>query len=465
MLSLLLTPTVASSPSDVKAAFDANGFVTIRQAFNASEAAQLAGWVEEVGALPPSEEKWMHHFERTEQGARLARTENFVSYHPQLGRVLMAGKVPALVGEALGEPVFLYKEKINYKYPGGAGYAAHQDAPAYKQVNLHATALIAIEPATVDNGCLEFAAGRHAEGLIGLTADGVLSKESEAELEFNPCEMAPGDVTIFSSYVPHRSSPNLSGKRRALLYLTYNAQNEGYLRDEYYRHKRANLKSGQLSLIKHFQGVAMDDANGGTNATAAAAGEGSCASGEEHSVVVELREMFATKGGTMYDPVVTQQEHALQSAAIAERAGASDAQVVAALLHDVGHLILDEHMGNEAFLEHDLEHELKGADYLRGRFPDAVTEAVRLHVPAKRYLCRAIDGYWDGLSAASKRSLEVQGGTFSEAEAAAFLAASPHAAAAADLRRWDDLAKSAGVETPPLEHYLGGAVKRVLATA
>ena len=72
---------------------------------------------------------------------------------------------------------------------------------------------------------------------------------------------------------------------------------------------------------------------------------------------------------------------------------------------------------------------------------------------------------WAGLSAASKRSLEVQGGTFSEAEAAAFLAASPHAAAAADLRRWDDLAKASGVETPPLEHYLGGAVKRVLGSA
>ena len=219
------------------------------------------------------------HFERTEQ-ARLARTENFVSYHPQLGRVLMAGKVPARSVRP-GQARLPVQGRSTTSTRAARG-TRRSDAAAYMQFYVHDTALIAIEPATVDNGCLEFAAGRHAEGLIGLTADGVLSKESEAELEFNPCEMAPGDVTIFSSYVPHRSSPNLSGKRRALLYLTYNAQNEGYLRDEYYRHKRANLKSGQLSLIKHFQGVAMDDANGGTNATAAAAGEGSCASGEEH---------------------------------------------------------------------------------------------------------------------------------------------------------------------------------------
>ena len=116
---------------------------------------------------------------------------------------------------------------------------------------------MAVERATVANGCLEFATGRHREGLIGLTEDGILAQVAEASLDFTPCEMEPGDVAVFSSYIPHRSRPNHSGERRALLYLTYNAQREGYLRDEYYRHKRAALKSGQLSLIKHFQGVAL----------------------------------------------------------------------------------------------------------------------------------------------------------------------------------------------------------------
>ena len=170
MLALAVLPLLTIASSKDKAFYDANGYVHIRGVFNVSEAQLLAQWVEEVGGFPPSDDfKWLHHYERTDSGPRLARTENFVSYHPQLGRYLMAGALPELVGSVLGEEVFLYKEKINYKYPGGAGYAAHQDAPAYKQIDSHLTALVAIEPATMENGCLEFAAGRHQEGLIGLT--------------------------------------------------------------------------------------------------------------------------------------------------------------------------------------------------------------------------------------------------------------------------------------------------------
>jgi len=505
-LLVLATSILAAAalPSD-KAFYDANGYVHIRRVFNVSEALLLSQWVQEIGSFPAAEGKWMHHYESTESGPQpgdvsflsekeqvlkqplpvvkkktyqLARTENFVSYHPQLGRRLMAGKLPDLVAEMLGEHVFLYKEKINYKYPGGAGYAAHQDAPAYKQIDNHLTALVAIEPATLANGCLEFAAGRHQEGLIGLTGEGIISSVAEANLEFSACEMQPGDVIIFSSYIPHRSRPNLSPQRRALLYLTYNAQSEGYLRDEYYRHKRATMKAGQLSLIKHFQGVALEANEGLAGSAANASCTAANATGRSSSdaVLTELRAMFETHGATMYDPVVTQQEHALQSAALAEAAGASDALVTAALLHDVGHLLLDEHMGNDGFLQVDRMHELAGADFLRPRFPEEVEGAVRLHVPAKRYLCQACPsywevqstnaqarpGYWEGLSPASKRSLQVQGGVHSDAEAAAFIA-QPFASAAAQLRIFDDLAKKPAVTTPDLEYYLTGAVARVLS--
>ena len=118
-------------------------------------------------------------------------------------------------------------------------------------------------------------------------------------------------------------------------------------------------------------------------------------------------------------------------------------------------------VGNDDFLSDDKQHELLGADYLEKRFPDEVVGAIRLHVPAKRYLCQAVAGYWDALSAASKRSLEVQGGTHTEEEARAFIA-QPYAAEAARLRQWDDLGKRAGVVTPTLESYLGGAVSRTL---
>ena len=468
---LFVSASIATvSPAD-QAFYEANGYVTLRGVFNASESALLASWVEEIAAWPPSDDgKWLHHYERTEHGVQLSRTEGFVSYHPQLGRRLMAGRVPELVAPLLGDEVFLYKEKINYKYPGGAGYNAHQDAPAYKQVNLHATALVAVEPATMTNGCLEFAAGHHTRGLIGLTDEGILSPEAEAALgKWTPCEMDAGDVTVFSSYVPHRSRPNLSGGRRALLYLTYNAQAEGYLRDEYYRHKRQTMKSGQLSLIKHFQGIALEAPSALSSPTTIEAEGEACdanaavgAAAAVNATLHELRLMFATHGASWYDPTVTQQQHALQSASLAERSGtASDELVSAALLHDVGHLLLDEHMDAAEFLKEDKQHELAGADYLAARFPPSVSEPVRLHVPAKRYLCHSKAGYWGALSDNSKRSLEVQGGTFSDDEAAAFIA-QPHAPAAAELRMYDDRAKAADAKTADLEYFLMGAVRRVL---
>jgi len=165
-----------------------------------------------------------------------------------------------------------------------------------------------------------------------------------------------------------------------------------------------------------------------------------------------LIDLFARNGGDAYFAErVTQEEHALQSAALAEAEQASPALIVAALLHDVGHLI---HTGGEDIAERgiDARHEAIGATYLAKHFGPAVVEPVRLHVPAKRYLCAIDKGYWRDLSAASKRSLELQGGIFNPDEAEAF-AAMPQAQDAVRLRRWDDQAKIVGLQTKPVEAY------------
>ncbi|WP_229743687.1 phosphonate degradation HD-domain oxygenase [Aliidongia dinghuensis] len=162
--------------------------------------------------------------------------------------------------------------------------------------------------------------------------------------------------------------------------------------------------------------------------------------------------LFTRHGGDGYfGERVTQAEHALQSAALAEDEGAAPALVVAALLHDVGHLI---HTGGEDIADRgiDARHEAIGATYLARLFGPAVVEPVRLHVPAKRYLCAIDKGYWQDLSPASKQSLELQGGVFSPDEAEAF-ANLPQAQDAVRLRRWDDRAKVMGLETRPIESY------------
>jgi predicted HD phosphohydrolase len=103
-------------------------------------------------------------------------------------------------------------------------------------------------------------------------------------------------------------------------------------------------------------------------------------------------------------------------------------------------------------MEGDDVHQFLPLPFLRGVFPDSVLDPIRLHVDAKRYLCYADTGYWETLSPASKRSLELQGGIFDAAGAQAFLR-QPHAEDAVLLRRFDDLAKTPGAATPPLEHY------------
>ncbi len=163
--------------------------------------------------------------------------------------------------------------------------------------------------------------------------------------------------------------------------------------------------------------------------------------------------LFARKGGRAYDgEPVTQLEHALQSAARAEAAGAAPALVVAALLHDLGHLVHD-HGDTPTLRGIDDRHQYAALPFLRGSFGAEVLEPIRLHVEAKRYLCATRAGYQDALSSDSKRSLVLQGGPHDAAAAVAFVAR-PFAADAVQVRLWDDQAKLPGETTPPLAHYV-----------
>ena len=163
-------------------------------------------------------------------------------------------------------------------------------------------------------------------------------------------------------------------------------------------------------------------------------------------------QIFATAGAQRYGgEAVSQLDHALQCAVWAQGADADDDLVAAALLHDVGHLIYREPEAAMAEAVDDL-HENRGAHLLALWFPREVTEPVRLHVAAKRYLCVEDSTYFDRLSEGSKRSLELQGGAFTEREAASFIA-QPFAEAAVRLRRWDEAAKVPDARTPELESF------------
>jgi phosphonate degradation associated HDIG domain protein len=172
----------------------------------------------------------------------------------------------------------------------------------------------------------------------------------------------------------------------------------------------------------------------------------------------DVEALFRRHGHAQYDgEPVTQLEHALQTAHLAEASGADDTLITACLLHDLGHLLADQ--GATPTLRGiDDTHQYVAIPFLRGLFPDAVLEAIRLHVDAKRYLCQANPAYHARLSEDSRRSLVLQGGVFGADQAAAFLAR-PGAKDAVLLRQWDDLAKQAGLATPPLAHFLERAAR------
>ena len=167
----------------------------------------------------------------------------------------------------------------------------------------------------------------------------------------------------------------------------------------------------------------------------------------------DIERLFEERGGEQYSgEPVTQLQHALQAATLGEAEGASDALVTAALLHDLGHLLHD--LGETPSMRGvDDAHQYRALPFLRGLLDDEVLDAIKLHVDAKRYLCATHSGYHHDLSADSKRSLLLQGGIFSAAEAAAFIVQAG-AKDAVRLRLWDDLAKDGDKLTPPLGHFM-----------
>ncbi|MCU0889348.1 MAG: HD domain-containing protein [Rubritepida sp.] len=177
-------------------------------------------------------------------------------------------------------------------------------------------------------------------------------------------------------------------------------------------------------------------------------------------ILAEIRHLLEQKASGRYGlTLVNQQQHALQAASLAERDGLGDAMVVAALLHDIGHMVHDlgENPADDGI---DDKHEELGHVWLARHFDAEVTEPVRLHVAAKRYLCAVEADYFAKLSDDSVKSLALQGGPMSAEEVAAFEAL-PQSRAAVQLRRYDEQAKVKDLATPPVAHFMP-AVARCL---
>jgi hypothetical protein len=221
------------------------GWSVVSAFFSAEETAQLVRFTDEVCELPEIAGKQMIYREPSllDPNARVVqRIENFCPHHIGFDKLIRGSRLQAAVEKLLGAPAVLFKDKINFKMSGGAGFEPHQDQQAgwSSYAPLFVTALVSIDATTIENGCLEISRSARQCGLIGREWEPLTTQEM-AGLDLLPVPTRPGDVVFFDSYVPHGSRPNLTREPRRVLYVTYNRASEGDHRVAYYADKRASF--------------------------------------------------------------------------------------------------------------------------------------------------------------------------------------------------------------------------------
>ena len=239
MMDGMARPAAGPSPADL-AAMDRDGYLVVRGFFDAADTRDLLAWTDAVSMAPEVPGRHMVYYEDslTEPGRRVVqRIENFCPFHAGFDGAVRGWRLLSWTEALFRAPAVLFKEKINFKLPGASGFKAHQDQQAgwTKYAPIFVTALVTLDPATVENGCLEMVPGRHKEGLIGEEWNPL----DEDGLDLVPVPTAPGDVIFFDSFAPHASKPNLTVDPRRILYLTYNAAQYGDHRVQYFADKRA----------------------------------------------------------------------------------------------------------------------------------------------------------------------------------------------------------------------------------
>jgi hypothetical protein len=230
--------------TEQRALFERDGYVVVPGMFDAAAVADLSRWTSELLDAPEAPGRHMVYGEKSlrDQKTRLVqRIENFCPFHAGFDG-LLNGPLLDDTGLLFGEKAVMFKDKINFKLPGGDGFKPHQDQQAGWTVyaSLFITVMVAVDDATAENGCLEIAPGQHRRGMLGPEWK-PLSADDMAGFELKPLSTHAGDVVFFDSYVPHGSQPNLTDRPRRVLYVTYNRASEGDHRERYFAEKRHNF--------------------------------------------------------------------------------------------------------------------------------------------------------------------------------------------------------------------------------
>jgi hypothetical protein len=224
-----------------------------------SETLTLQAWALEIEAWPSGSHIWGHYAERTPLGPRICRTENVSACHEGIAS-LVNGALQRYAEAALDEPAVAFKDKLNYKQPGGAGYSTHQDQLAYPGVDRVVSILVAIDDCRVESGCLWLADG--VSDLLPVDERGVVRDEVASTLDWFPAELAAGDAVLIDGLAPHYSEANRTDASRRVFIASYAPAREHYDRERYYGERRDLMRRDterdgrfRISTLADFEGT------------------------------------------------------------------------------------------------------------------------------------------------------------------------------------------------------------------
>jgi hypothetical protein len=233
--------------------------VVVRGLLDEAETRTLSLWADTIEAWPSGSHVWGHYAEQTPQGPRICRTENVSVCHDGIAS-LVAGVLQSCAQGALGEPVVAFKDKLNYKQPGGAGYSTHQDIVAYPGVDRVVSILVAIDDCRTESGCLWLADG--VRDVLPVDERGVVRADAASTLEWFPAELSAGDAVRIDGLAPHYSEANNTDASRRVLIASYAPAAERYHRDRYYRDRDDRMRRDtdrdgrfRISTLADFEGT------------------------------------------------------------------------------------------------------------------------------------------------------------------------------------------------------------------
>ena len=227
-------------PNILTRQFNRDGFLLLKNIFTNLQTKAITETANSLYMLPKVKNSYMKYYENINNERKLSRIENFINNDNCFElKLIVDNTVTPIIEEILTKRMVLFKDKINWKHPGGGCFKPHQDFEAWSDFppNTFVTCAVCIDNSTIENGCLEMAPSYHRNGLLE-NNNGVINSMLVKQMYWNPILASNKDLIIFDSYTPHRSGINLTEKYRRVFYFTYNPLEEGNYYNKYFLKKR-----------------------------------------------------------------------------------------------------------------------------------------------------------------------------------------------------------------------------------